>query len=248
MSLSTADCLAAISRYSGAFADAAEGNLTARVEHCPEWDVADLVHHLSNVHWFWGTIAQGTLASPPAESGRPARAADDDLVDTFRAGAARLVEILGTADQTAACWTWFPDQQDVAFITRHQVQEAAVHAWDSVHAAGRTLEIDPVVAADSVDEFLTVSLPDEEDAERDGLTALDGPLVLATTDTGDTWTVEDGRVPGSMIGSRGAVTDGPRVAGPASGLILWLYGRVEIDLGEAPPDLVARFRGQTSTD
>lgn len=248
MSLSAADCLAAITRYSGAFADAAEGNLAARVEHCPGWDVADLVHHLTDVHWFWGTIAEGTLDAPPEESGHPARAADADLVDTFRAGAARLVEILRAADQTSACWTWFPDQQDVAFITRHQVQEAAVHAWDAVHAAGGTLDLDPVVASDSVDEFVTVSLPDEDDAERERLAALDGPLVLAADDTGDVWRVEDGAVPGSMLGSRGAVTLTPHLSAPAAELLLWLYERVEIDLGDAPRDLVTRFRGGTSTD
>ena len=57
MPLSTAACLDAIGRHSGGFADVAGGALTARVEHCPAWSVADLVWHLTEAHWFWGKIA-----------------------------------------------------------------------------------------------------------------------------------------------------------------------------------------------
>ena len=48
---------ATIRRHSAGLAAAARDNLDARVEHCPDWSVADLVWHVSGVHWFWGTIA-----------------------------------------------------------------------------------------------------------------------------------------------------------------------------------------------
>ena len=136
MSLSTLPAIAAITEHSAGFAEAARGDLGARVEHCPGWSVADLVSHLTEVHWFWATIVEGPLAAPPEQSAEPARAADADLVDAFVLGAARLVEVLREADQSASCWTWAGWRQDVAFVTRHQVQEAAVHHWDAVHAAG----------------------------------------------------------------------------------------------------------------
>src|SRR4051812_20393359 len=163
MGLSTFDCIAAITEHSAGFAEATRPHLAAQVEHCPGWSVADLVWHLSEVHWFWSTIAEERLAAPPDESRRPLRPMDEDLVDGFVSGAARLVQVLRHADQSAPCWTWAPLQQDVAFITRHQVQEAAVHHWDAVHAAGAELLIDPTVAADSIDEFLTFSLPTDND-------------------------------------------------------------------------------------
>jgi uncharacterized protein (TIGR03083 family) len=247
MTLTTGQCLDAITHYSTELADAARDNLSARVEHCPDWTVADLVWHVTEVHWFWGTIAEGTLSQPPDESLRPARADDDGLLAAFEAGAARLVEVLAATDQSAPCWTWFPGQQDVAFITRHQVQEAAVHAWDAVNAAGRALQIDPTVATDSVDEFLTTSLADESDAAREQLTPLDGTFVLRAADTGEAWTVRDGPVPGAIAMTRGA-TDGAAVLqAPASDLLLWLYGRTQVH-GEVSPDLLGRFRRLSSTD
>ena len=66
--------------------------------------------------------------------------------------------MLRTADGTVPVWTWAP-QQDIAFIRRHQVQEAAVHHWDAVRAAGGQLAIEAPVAADSIEEFLTFSVP-----------------------------------------------------------------------------------------
>ena len=247
MTLTTEQCLDAITRYSREFATAVRGNLSARVEHCPDWSVADLVRHLTEVHWFWGTIAEGTLSEPPDESLRPTHADDDGLVAAFEAGAARLVDVLAAADQSAPCWTWFPGQQDVAFITRHQVQEAAVHAWDAVNAAGRPLAIDPTVAADAVDEFLTTSLADESDAAEGDLVPLDGTFVLRATDTGDAWTVGDGSVPGAMTMTRGGTAGAPLLEAPAPDLLLWLYSRTDVD-GDVPADLLVRFRGLSSTD
>ena len=83
MTLSTFDCIAAITEHSAGFAEATRGNLDARVEHCPDWSVADLVEHLTEVHWFWGTIVGELLPEPPAQERRPARAPDDRLVDSF---------------------------------------------------------------------------------------------------------------------------------------------------------------------
>jgi uncharacterized protein (TIGR03083 family) len=248
MALSTADCLAAIEKHSALFAEAAHGNLAAAVEHCPGWTVADLVWHLTEVHWFWGTIAHENLASPPDESRSPDRPEEAHLVPTFEQGARRLVEILGAADQTAPCWTWFPPQQDVAFITRHQVQEAAVHTWDAVNAAGGRLEIDPRTATDCVDEFLTTSLADESDAESGTLAPFDGALAFSATDTGEAWTVTDGPVPGSLAMRRGRQDGVPSLDAPAADLLLWIYQRRGLDTGAVPDDLVQRFRTLTSTD
>ena len=74
MTLSTEACLAAIAQHSYGFAEAVRGNLDARVEHCPGWNIADLVWHLTDVHWFWRTIAADRLPDPPDKARRPVRA------------------------------------------------------------------------------------------------------------------------------------------------------------------------------
>jgi uncharacterized protein (TIGR03083 family) len=240
-----------VERDSAAFADAAVGNFALDVESCPGWNVADLVWHVTEVHWFWRTIAGERLPEPVDESRRPVRPADDDLLETFLSGAEDLVETLRTADQSAACWTWFPPQQDVAFITRHQVQEAAVHHWDAVHAAGGRLRIEAAVAADSVDEFLTFSVPtdaaplEDDDASPAPLAAT---FALRATDADRAWTITDGASPGTLRVDQGAVAGPPAVQATASDLLLWLYRRVEIDTASVPTDVVERFRALTFTD
>lgn len=247
MALSTFDCIAAITLHSAGFAESARGNLHAPVEHCPGWSVADLVWHLTDVHWSWATIAEERLEAPIEQSRHPARAADDQLVDAFVAGATRLVNVLRHADQSASCWTWAPQQQDVAFITRHQVQEAAVHHWDVVHAVGETLAIEPMIAADSVSEFLTFSVSTDADPVEPARPPLEGRFALQATDTADQWTLAGGTAPGSVRVEAGAATE-PTIAATASDLLLWLYGRQELDTSAVPPPLVGRFRELCFTD
>lgn len=250
MTLSTEDCIQAITQHSLGLAEATRGNLDARVEHCPDWAVADLVEHLTQVHWFWALVAEERPLTRPQDldSRRPGRAADEHLVATFEAGAARLAQVLRTADPTAPCWTWAPAQQDVAFITRHQVQEAAVHHWDAVNAAGGRLTIEPRVAADSVDEFLTFSVSSDADPAEPSRPPLDGAFVLRAADTGTSWAVTDGSAPGTVRVSPGVEDGAPVLAAPAADLLLWLYGRADLDTGDVPEDLLARFRALCFTD
>jgi uncharacterized protein (TIGR03083 family) len=262
MALSTFEQIAAITEHSAGFATTVRRDLGASVEHCPGWTVADLTWHLADVHWFWGTIVAERLQAPPEESRRPARVPDDQLVDTFVAAAAALVQALREADQTDPCWTWAVGRHDVAFVTRHQVQEAAVHHWDAVHAAGGSWSVLPEVAADAVDEFLHVSVasddwPDEwlgsGDPSAAGATDGTGRRPLGTlrlhaTDAGRSWTLTDGSRPGTarVIGDDG--DDVPVLEGSAAELMLWLYARIELDTSALPADLVQRFRALCFSD
>ncbi len=65
------DFTAEIALQSAALAEAAEGNLAAPVEHCPGWTVADLVRHVYEVHWFWGTIVDRAARRATAGRGWP---------------------------------------------------------------------------------------------------------------------------------------------------------------------------------
>ena len=244
MTLATDACLAAIAQHSSGFADAVRDNLDAPVEHCPDWNVADLVWHLSEVQWFWRTIAAERLTAPPEAERRRERPKQEDLLASFEQGAVELTAVLRAADQEAPVWTWYPDRQDIGFITRHQVQEAAVHHWDAANAAGAEWKIETEVAADSIEEFLTCSLADANDVKQLGR-SLSGPLVLSATDTGSSWTVAQSDPGAALLWVPRA--DGPTtVAGTTADLLLWIYGRA--DLPTTQPERVAEFRGLSSTD
>jgi uncharacterized protein (TIGR03083 family) len=248
MTLTTQQCLDAISAHSAGFAETVGTHLGAPVEHCPGWTVADLTWHLTDVHWFWGTIVDGLLEAPPDEGQRPPRPDDAGLVATFRAGAERLVRVLGQADQSAHCWTWAGWRQDVGFVTRHQVQEAAVHHWDAAHAAGAAWSIDPAVAADSIDEFLHFSVASDDDPDDPVKPPLEGTLAFRCSDTGDAWTLTDGARAGTATVSSGLTDGAPAVEAAASDLLLWLYGRVELDTSPVDAGLLQRFRAMCFTD
>lgn len=200
----TLDHCALIAADSAALADAAEGNLGATVEHCPGWTVADLVRHVLHVHWFWGTIVEHRLTDAQ-QVGAPPEPAEADLIEAFRRGAQRLVETFAAADPTTPVWTW-SNQHDTAFVIRHQVPEAAVHRWDAQHAAGRETPIDPAAATDAVQEFLTFSLPEPGDPNRDSQQLLAADLTLASTDTGQAWTIRDGAVHGTLTANPARAT------------------------------------------
>jgi uncharacterized protein (TIGR03083 family) len=238
----------AIVEHSAGFAVAARGNLDAQVEHCPGWSVGDLVRHLTEVHWFWATIAEERRSEPPDDADRPARVADDELITAFEAGAERLVDVLRRTPYRDRAWTWAPDQQDVAFIARHQVQEAAVHHWDAAHAAGVPASIRPEVAADSVEEFLTFSVSSAADPADPVRPSLDGAFVLRCSDIDVAWLVEDGKAPGTIQVAETFAEDSPTITAPAATLLLWLYHRVDVDTSAISPEVLARFRALTFTD
>jgi len=246
--LDTDSCCLAIAAHSAGLAQAADGNLGARVEHCPDWSVADLVAHLTDVQWFWGTIVDERLTEPPEESRRPPRAADEELLPAFLAGAERLVSVLRPADPGDAVWTWAPGFQTAGFVTRHQVQEAAVHHWDAANAAGETVRIAADVAADAVDEFLTVSVSSDADPADPPRPALDATFSLRCSDADAAWRLTDGRTPGTVAVSAAAGDDEPALVATASDLLLWLYGRAALDPGAVGSGVISRFRALTFTD
>lgn len=239
--LSVEDCLAAIRSHTHGLAAAAEGNFEKRIEHCPDWSMADLVWHLTSVHWFWNEIAHHKPVTEP-DLVRPERPADPELIPALLTGVAVLVDTLRAADQNAPCWTW-GQEESVWFITRHQVQEAAVHHWDATNAAGLGWQMDPVVAADAVSEFLTHSVANPRwpmpDAEPLGV-----PVRITMEST--VATIVDGAVAGTLDHT---VAESSIPGNAAADALLWLYRRVPDDrINLEPSEAVSRFRALTFTD
>jgi hypothetical protein len=107
-------------------------------------------------------------------------------------------------------------------VARHQLQEAAVHAYDAQETIGTPEPVPAGIAVDSVAEFLVVSLGSE------------GPwphrparVTFAATE-GPTWTV-DLTPQGAKLSPAASGEPVATVHGSASDLILALFGRVPLD-------------------
>ena len=221
------------------------GRLDTIVPTCPTWRASDLIAHLIDVHWFWRTIVEEELAAPPAAQRRPVRPSDGDLVSTYLAGAASLADVLTHARQQQSVWTW-SSLQAVSFVTRHQVQEAAVHASDAAAVAGRgdEWEMPKDLAEDAIEEFLTYSVSSRTRRAASRL-PLGEPLVLQDPTSSSAWTLRD-RGPDALVWRRGDASTAVRVSAPSPILLLWLYERVTWEIDSEP--FVRRFREFTTTD
>jgi hypothetical protein len=108
-------------------------------------------------------------------------------------------------------------------VARHQVQEAAVHAFDAQEAAGRGELLPPLAAADGVGEYLTVGLASM------GPWPHEPASVLLEAGDGGTWLVDLG--PAGARSSRlvaaeaDAVEHAVTVTASPSDLVLALYRR-----------------------
>src|SRR4051794_7009326 len=128
----------------------------ARVPSCPDWDAADLLWHLSTVQRFWERVVRERPAGPGEDWQEPQRPGSyADLLAAFDASHAAFVAALEAADPTETAWSW-STEQTVGFTYRRQAQECLVHRLDAELTAGSVTELDPVLAADGVEEALDI--------------------------------------------------------------------------------------------
>jgi uncharacterized protein (TIGR03083 family) len=216
-------------------AAAERGGLDASIPPCPSWRVKDLLRHTGYIHrWAARHITEcpDTVLDGPSEADiLRAGAADPDLLAWFRAGHAALVETLNAADPGLVCATFMDAPSPLAFWARRQAHETAIHRADADSASGIRPEYDPEFAADGVDELITGFGQRRKYRPSDGH---GGGMRVRATDTGHAWYVgaEGGRLqtrrepPGSaLVGSAPAGAAACTVAGPASGLYLFLWNR-----------------------
>lgn len=159
---------------------------------------------------------------------RPDPPTDIDLPQWFGLGAAALVDALTAAAPEDPCWG-LGAAPEKAFWFRRQAHETTVHRHDAQEAVGEAAAIDPVLAADGIDELLTVMLP--RAAERFGdPPRLPAPLLLHATDTGHRWLLDPDpgdHGPGVSRPDRDAPPAAARLSGPADRLLLSLWRRVD---------------------
>ena len=195
-----------------------------RVPSCPGWSLRDLVRHLTDVHRFWAAaVAAGPSEKPP----EPAPVADAESADPVSRSAAateELISALRAAGPASGCWTWWGGS-DVPMtsgaVARHQVHEAAVHAFDAQLATGTPQPVPEVVALDGIAAFIDVAHgtagPWPHRPVRIGLHAAEGV----------SWLVD-------LTASGARRVDGPQetaadLHGAASDLLLTLHRRLPLD-------------------
>jgi uncharacterized protein (TIGR03083 family) len=221
------ELLSLIVGRSAALRDAAAiGDLTARVPGCPDWSLRDLVAHLGAVQRFWAvTVALADDSGPPSAEQRGSREPSGELLEWFEESTRALVTALRAAGPDAPSWAWWGASGaplTAGAVARHQVQEAAVHAWDAQDALGRAEPLPAAVAVDGVGEFLSVGLGSlgawPHRPARVQFQAIEGP----------SWTLDlsPSGATADPAASGEAVT---RIHGSASRLVLALYRRIPLD-------------------
>jgi uncharacterized protein (TIGR03083 family) len=151
------DYLGHLARNSARFAQVlARAPAGMRVPTCPGWDADDLLWHLAQVQWFWGTIVgNGLRTQAEVESlerpSRPGRR--EELAAHFDRASGDLQHNLSTTSPGTPAWTW-SEQQSVGFILRRQAHEALIHRLDAELTMGQRTPMDADISADGIDEAL----------------------------------------------------------------------------------------------
>ena len=209
----------------------------AQVPTCPDWQTDDLLWHLAEVQWFWGTIVRDKVDEPQGLR-HPERPGDRaGLLAFFDEATTALQSALTETDPAEPRWTWSQDRT-AGFIRRRQAHEALVHRVDAELTADVTrTPMDPELASDGVDEALRVMFGGCPPWGRIDLEP-DATLRVRATDTGVSWLVTLGRFVGMSPEGKGydepsiVVADGDNggpaaatVEGTAADLDCWIWGR-----------------------
>ena len=223
------------------FADLlAEADPARRVPTCPDWSAVDLLWHLTEVQWFWGTIVRDRLSDPAvAEENKPDRPTDlDALGHLFATVSEALRDALADTPDETSVWTW-ADDQTAGFVLRRQAHEALIHRVDAELVGGNRTALDPELATDGIDEVVRVMYGGTPGWAT--FTATAGPVAIRATDTGGAWDLAIGSINGTDPDSGHTYEDEPAVAvvegkepvaevsADAGTLDAWFWGRAGAD-------------------
>ena len=201
------------------------GPLDAPVAACPGWDLGRLGAHMAFVHR-WATASVLTATSPLPETIPAAPTEPDALVAWVRDGGEKLVAALSQVPVDAATWHPFPAPRTASVWRRRQLHELVIHRWDAEDAqdaAGGGVRggIDPGVASDGIDEYLSMMLPRR--IIRDGGELPGTSLHIHCTDVPGEWLVWSA---GDEVQLRREHAKGDAaLRGTAEALLLSLWGR-----------------------
>jgi uncharacterized protein (TIGR03083 family) len=199
---------------------------------CPEWTLRQLVTHVGRAHRWAAEITRTKSDAFIPFRQVPDGKLPDDLAEQrawLRAGAARIVDAVREADSDLV-WS-FSGPAPASFWIRRMAHETLVHRADAQLAAGSAPEpvIDAEVAADAIDEWLTLvagGIVGETDHRTEALPAGAALHIHATDDgLGDLgeWMIR--RDAGGLTVEPGHGKGAAALTGPAVSLLLVLMRR-----------------------
>jgi uncharacterized protein (TIGR03083 family) len=245
--LSLDDHVAGLADSGAALHDAAAAaGLGAAVPTCPGWDVMDLVIHQGMVHRWAAANLRGEAEHDTSASAAQGRAAADVLA-WYADGLAGLIETVRTTPDDATATVFLRDAPPPRrFWARRQCHETTIHRVDALAAAtGRwpaaaEVAIDPLVAADGIDELVTGFI-----TRGTGRLRATEPYVILiqTADTGHSWAV---RVSDGPVVTTPGTTAQPDVvfSGTARQLYLSLWNRADEIATDGRPDVLDQWRAE----
>jgi uncharacterized protein (TIGR03083 family) len=196
-----------------------------QVPTCPGWTVSKLVKHAGIVHrWaerIVATRSSSRIEQRDIEAGLPA--AEEAYPEWLAAGAAPLTAVLRSAGPDELVWAWGAEQRS-GWWARRMLHETTVHRADAQFALGAWPDIDPVVAADGIEEFLANLPCARRPAEHLAELPAGESLHLHATDSDGEWLIRF--ADGGVMWSRGHEKATVAVRGPVAALLLLTYGRV----------------------
>lgn len=221
-------------------------DLRAPVPSCPGWTVADLLEHVGVVYLHKvACMRQGRSPQP-----WPPSDLDSDPVALLGRGRDALLAELTSRDPYEQRFTWYPPDQTNGFWYRRMALEVAVHRVDGELAAGVTTPVPADVALDGIDEILRIMLIDpsahpEKDYRPEHL--LDARLRV--TADGRSWTVVSTPKAVEVAAETDSEVD-TEIAGPASDVFLWLWGRQRVEMlsVSGDDDLATQLRARLAED
>ncbi|MFF7228334.1 maleylpyruvate isomerase family mycothiol-dependent enzyme [Streptomyces sioyaensis] len=213
-------------------------DLTATVPSCPDWNLAQLLHHLGEAHRWVEEIVRTRADRPPPDTAlrvlpRDTTRSPAEVADWLTEGAELLAATLRATNPDSRIWTPLPSGRP-RFFARRMAHETVIHRADATLALGADFTVGQPVALDALDEWMTLgSLPEMFDFHPDRR-ALLGPgrtLHFHATDTppdaAADWLVD---LTGDTLAWRRAQEPAAvSVHGLLTDLLLLIYGRIPAD-------------------
>lgn len=210
-------------------AAAVQAGPDAVVPTCAGWDVGKLLRHLARVY---AMVDIALDSDPEGSRPQPPRPPDEftEALNWFDDRLAGLTDRLSTQDKSRPVWSFFPGGTPESWL-RRMTHETAIHRLDAEGArsgldSGQVHELifDPELAADGVDEMLSVLLAGSRDWTRHDS---EGRVLYHAADAGRTWLVTHHPGQPPEVGSpRDAALGSPEVDATVAGTADAVYRRV----------------------
>lgn len=161
----------------------------AQIPSCPEWSMRDLVGHVSSVHEWVANILENQLQDRPHLRRLDELEGDfASVADEYELNLARLLAALGRTREDELVWNWSARRPaPAAFWFRRMAQETVIHRVDAELGAAKPTPIAAALAADGIDEFLSLL---KSFIGREPVDDLEGSIAFVTTDAPGEWRLD----------------------------------------------------------